>query len=277
MTTRRLHRGPLAFDVHEDGPPGGEPVLLLHGFPEDSTSWDRVLPHLHAAGLRTIALDQRGYSPGARPRSRAAYRVEHLVADALAVLRATGPAHVVGHDWGGNVAWALAAWTPERVRTLTVLSTPHLRAIARAVLRSDQALRSLYVGFFQLPALPEAVLRRSLPRVLERTGLPATDAARYAARMAEPGALEAALGWYRALPLARRPVGRITVPTTYVWGARDVALGRRAAEGTAADVAGPYRFVELDAGHWLPETAPADVAAAVVAAVSPARARPPSP
>jgi pimeloyl-ACP methyl ester carboxylesterase len=267
MTARRLttmRRGLLTFDVHDEGPLDGPPVVLLHGFPEDSSSWADVAPLLHAAGLRTVALDQRGYSPGARPGPRAAYRLDFLVADVLALLGATGPAHVVGHDWGGNVAWALAAWAPERVRSLTVLSTPHPRALSRALVRSDQAARSLYVGLFQLPALPEALLLPALPGLLERSGLPASDAARYAARLREPGALRAALHWYRALPLARRPVGPVRVPTTYVWGARDGALGRHAAEGTDADVLATYRFVELDAGHWLPETVPDLVADAVV-------------
>ncbi|WP_251151049.1 alpha/beta fold hydrolase [Cellulosimicrobium sp. Marseille-Q4280] len=266
MTSPRLaalRRGRLTFHVHDSGPEDGEPVVLLHGFPEDSSSWDRVAPLLHDAGLRTVALDQRGYSPGARPRERAAYRLDFLVADVLAVLDATGPAHVVGHDWGGNVAWALGAWAPERVRSLTVLSTPHPRALSRSLVRSDQALRSLCVGFFQLPALPEAVLSRSMPSLLERSGLPADDAARYAERLSQPDALRAALNWYRALPLARRSVGPVRVPTTYMWGSQDGALGRHAAEGTEADVLASYRFVELDSGHWLPETVPTEVADAV--------------
>ncbi|WP_069386584.1 alpha/beta fold hydrolase [Cellulosimicrobium cellulans] len=259
-----LRRGSLTFDVHDDGPPDGEPVVLLHGFPEDSTSWSRVAPLLHDAGLRTVALDQRGYSPGARPRPRAAYRPEFLVQDVLALVDRTGPAHVVGHDWGGNVAWGLAAWAPAQVRSLTVLSTPHPGALSRSLVRSAQALRSLYAGFFQLPALPEAALARSLPSVLRRSGLPADDADRYAARMREPDALRAALNWYRALPLARTPVADVAVPTTYVWGNGDQALGRRAAEDTERFVRAPYRFVELDAGHWLPETTPDEVAEAVV-------------
>lgn len=266
MTAPRLtvlRRHYLAFDVHDDGPSDGETVILLHGFPEDSSSWSRVTPLLHDAGLRTVALDQRGYSPDARPLARAAYRLDFLVDDVLALLAGTGPAHVVGHDWGGNVAWALAAWAPERVRSLTVLSTPHPRALARALVRSDQALRSLYVGLFQLPALPEALLARSLPALLERSGLPPEDADRYATRMREPGALRAALNWYRALPIARRSVGAVRVPTTYVWGSGDAALGRWAAEDTERQAEAPYRFVELDGGHWLPENAPDEVATAV--------------
>ncbi|OLT52418.1 alpha/beta fold hydrolase [Cellulosimicrobium sp. CUA-896] len=258
-----LRRGGLVFDVHDDGPLDGEPVVLLHGFPEDSSSWSRVVPLLHDAGLRTVALDQRGYSPGARPLARGAYRLDFLVQDVLALLDRTGPAHVVGHDWGGVVSWALAAWAPARVRSLTVLSTPHPGALSRSLVRSNQGLRSLYVAVLQLPALPEALLGRALPSLLRRSGVPGEDADRYAARMRDPGALRAALHWYRALPLSRTPVADVTVPTTYVWGARDPALGRRAAEDTERFVRAPYRFVELDAGHWLPEVAVDDVAGAV--------------
>ena len=272
--TTTMRRGTLTFDVHDDGPADGPPVVLLHGFPEDSTCWSRVAPLLHDRGLRTVALDQRGYSPGARPLARAAYRLDFLVADVLALLERTGPAHVVAHDWGASVAWALAASAPERLRSLTVLSTPHPRALARALVRSDQALRSLYVGLFQLPALPEALLRPRLAALLRRSGLPAEQAERCGALMREPGALTAALDWYRALPLATRPVGAVRVPTTYVWGASDPALGRWAAEDTERHVEAPYRFVELDTGHWLPAHAAGEVASAVadrVASVLPGR------
>ncbi|MDD9206934.1 alpha/beta fold hydrolase [Georgenia sp. 10Sc9-8] len=261
-----LRRGHLRFDVHDDGPPNGPAVVLLHGFPQDGTSWDRVLPLLHAGGLRTLVLDQRGYSPGARPRSRAAYRLDHLTADVLALLDAAGlpDAHLVGHDWGGGVVWSAAATAPDRVRSATIVSTPHPRAIRAAMLRSDQARRSSYGLFFQLPLLPEAVLRRRLPHALQRTGLPSHDALRYTDRARQPGALRAKLNWYRAIPLSRTPVTDVRVPTTLVWGKDDAFLGRHAAEATREHVHAPYRFVEVDGGHWLPETHPGAVAEAVL-------------
>ncbi|HLS39621.1 MAG TPA: alpha/beta fold hydrolase [Ornithinicoccus sp.] len=270
MRVSRLHRDGLVLDVRDAGPEAGEPVVLLHGFPADSSCWDLVAPRLHGAGLRTLAPDQRGYSPGARPRGRAAYRVRELVGDALALLDAAGlpAAHVVGHDWGGAVAWALAAAAPDRVRSLTVLSTPHPAALVRAVVGGDQALRSAYMAVFQLPVLPEWLLGRRLEGLLRRSGLPAEPAARYSARLAEPGALSAALGWYRAVPLSwREPTGRVRVPTTYLWGERDGALGPRAAKDTARYVLAPYEFRRLAAGHWLPERHPDEVADAVLARV----------
>ena len=126
----------VRLDVRDDGPPDGEPVLLLHGFPQDGTSWSGVAPVLRRAGLRTLVPDQRGYSPGTRPRGRRAYRLELLVQDAVALLDAAGleRAHVVGHDWGGIVAWTLAAHRPERTASLTVASVPHPRALARGAL-----------------------------------------------------------------------------------------------------------------------------------------------
>src|SRR3712207_4261017 len=168
----------MTFDVRDAGPDDGEPVVLLHGFPQDATAWDRVAPALHQHGLRTLAPDQRGYSPMARPRGRACYRLRETTGDVLALLEAAGldSAHVVGHDWGGLVAWALGAWHPKRVRTLTALSVPHPAAMTAAMLASDQALRSSYAGFFQLPVVPERLLLAGngavLRRVLRSGGLP---------------------------------------------------------------------------------------------------------
>lgn len=271
--TRTVQRDGLVLDVRDDGPPEAEAVVLLHGFPQDSRCWDEVAPLLHAEGLRTLAPNQRGYSPGAAPTEVTAYRVETLAADVLAVLDDAhlGSAHVVGHDWGGAVAWHLGAHHPERVRSLTVLSTPHPSALARSMTRSLQPLRSWYTLAVQVPVLPEVVLSRTLGPALRLSGLPAEVAARYADRLADPSALRGPLSWYRAA--LRRPPWELLrdggddvtgVPTTYVWGRHDPALGRNAAEGTKRHVHGDYLFVELDAGHWLPELHPAEVAGAVL-------------
>ncbi|GAB3072690.1 alpha/beta fold hydrolase [Pedococcus soli] len=277
----QLRRDGLVFDVTETGPSDGEVVVLLHGWPQDRSAWHAVADRLATAGLRVLAPDQRGYSPGARPRAVAAYRMSQLVADVLALVDASGAdrVHLVGHDWGGAVAWAFAERHPERLTGLTVVSTPHHRAMAWALRHGGQARKSWYMLAFQLPLLPEAVLRRRLPDVLRRSGLPAEHVTRYVARFREPGAARGGLAWYRALrprpaALARRRPSRpapgpIQVPTTYLWGRRDPALGRAAAERTALWVGADYRFVELEAGHWLPETHPGDVAAAVLDRVRP--------
>jgi pimeloyl-ACP methyl ester carboxylesterase len=268
-------RDGLTFDVRDAGPADGEPVVLLHGFPQDARAWDRVAPVLHGAGLRTLAPDQRGYSPMARPRARSAYRSRELVDDVLALLDTAGleRAHVVGHDWGAAVGWALAAWHPDRVRTLTALSVPHPGAMAKALVTSDQALRSYYMALFQVPVLPERLLLAAggapLRRALRHGGLPAELADHYVARMREPGALTAALNWYRALPWSgREPVGRVRLPTQLIWGARDAFLGRTGVEQTEQFCRGEYRLEVLEEhSHWLPELAAERVAELVVAQV----------
>ena len=233
-------RDDLTFDVRDSGPSDGQAVVCLHGFPQDGTAYDGVARQLAADGLRVLVPDQRGYSPGARPAGRSAYALEALADDVVALLDAAGvqQAHVVGHDWGGAVAWFLASRRRDRVRSLTVLSTPHPAAMRAEWLRSSQGLRSAYIAAFQLPVLPELMVGlgggRAFAAGLRRSGLDADVAAHYTARMREPGALTAALGWYRAIPVSRgRGAGRVAVPTTYVVGrvtrssARPRCAGRR--------------------------------------------------
>ncbi len=270
-----FRRAGMEFDVRDSGPADGEPVVLLHGFPQDSSAYDRLAPVLHGAGLRTLAPDQRGYSPGARPVGRADYRLRETAQDVLALLDAAGlqSAHVVGHDWGGVVGWALGAWYPERVRTLTALSVPHPAAMAKSLVTSDQGLRSYYMALFQLPVVPERLLLAgggaALRKTLQRGGLPDEAVDRYVRRMREPGALTAALNWYRALPFgARDGVGRVRVPTLHVWSTGDAFLGRAATEATRQYVTGPYRLEVLEGvTHWIPELAAERTAELVVAHV----------
>ncbi|HZQ28040.1 MAG TPA: alpha/beta fold hydrolase [Acidimicrobiales bacterium] len=265
-------RDGLVFDVLEGGPDDGEGVILLHGFPESAAAYDGITPALNAGGYRTFAPDQRGYSPGARPLDRRAYRVPALVDDVLALADARGldRFHLVGHDWGGFVAWALAT-RPEgaaRLRSLSVLSTPHPSALTRSFFTSTQALHFWYMGMFQIPRLPErlwlAVGARAMRKGLRDSGMPAAWVDRYATRMQEPGALTAAINWYRAnlRPSMRKLFGPIRVPTLYVWSTEDVALVRAPAEGTARYVEAAYRFEVLDGtSHWIPEEASTEVAA----------------
>jgi pimeloyl-ACP methyl ester carboxylesterase len=252
----------LDFEVRVEGDPGAEPVLLLHGFPQHSGCWDGVRPGLVEAGHRVVLLDQRGYSPGARPSGRRAYVLAEAAADVLALLDELGVdrAHVVGHDWGGAVGWRLAATAPARLLSLTSVSTPHPRALVRSLVAGDQALRSWYMGFFQLPLLPERVLLAAdglvLRRFLRASGL--TTSADYVDRMRADGTLSAALNWYRAIPFDPGAAGPVTTPTLYVWGERDPSLGPAAAARTGRYVTGPYTFVPLPGvGHWIPELAPA--------------------
>jgi pimeloyl-ACP methyl ester carboxylesterase len=271
--------GDLTFDVRADGPEDGRPVLLLHGFPETSASWAAVTPMLTAAGLRTYAPDQLGYSPGARPDEVGAYSTPNLTqvtADLMTALDISR-ADVVGHDWGANVAWALAGWHPDRVRSLTAVSVPHPAAYTVAY-RTDpeQKERSGYIRLFWQAGKAEEVLLADGGRRLRRmlsggegdTGVPPEAIEEYVSVLSAPGALTAALNWYRAMSSKER-VDPVAVPTTYVWSDGDVAIGRTAAEACANYVTGDYRFVEL-AGitHWIPEQAPEQLAAAILDRIS---------
>lgn len=261
----------LTFDVVDSGPEDGEPVVLLHGFPERPSSWDRVSPVLNEAGLRTLALDQRGYSPGARPRRRRDYTLSKLTGDVVALIdRVGGSAHVVGHDWGAAVAWTLAGRRPSAVRTLTAVSVPHPGALTAAMVRSNQALQSWYIGLFQVPWLPERLLSvrgGTLDVMLRKGGATDEDIARFQSEIIDSGALTTALNWYRALALNPPTWGRtrVTVPTTHVWSDRDAALGRWGAEHSSDWVDADYRFVELEGvSHWIPREAPALLADAII-------------
>jgi pimeloyl-ACP methyl ester carboxylesterase len=266
---QQFTNGPLTFDVDDGGPADGDVVVLLHGYPENRTSWHAVTPLLTEAGYRVLAPDQRGYSPGARPPRRRDYRTNLLADDVVALADAAGAqaVHVVGHDWGGAVAWATASLHPDRCKTVTSLCTPHPKALIASMVRSSQLLRSWYMLVFQLPALPELMLRgagaAAAKRKLIATGLPAEAADRYLAPLvSDPKAARAALNWYRALPLSPPLRGSIAVPALYVYPTADAFLGRKAADLTGRYVSAPYRYEVLDGrSHWLPEEAPDEVAA----------------
>lgn len=268
---RSHRRDGFTFDVLDDGPLDGDVVVLLHGFPERATSWRSVAPLLHAAGLRTLAIDQRGYSPGARPRRRRDYRATELVDDVAALVELVGgPVHVVGHDWGSFVAWALAARRPDLVRTLTAVSVPHPAAFERALLTSRQGLKSWYMLLFQIPFLVELSARRhggAFDKGLRQSGMTPAEIARCRTEVVEYGALRGGLSWYRAIVFADRELARrpILAPTTLVWSDGDTAIVRKGAELTAQHVQGPYAFVELPGvTHWIPTQAPEPLATAIL-------------
>ncbi|MRJ76813.1 alpha/beta fold hydrolase [Aeromicrobium sp. SMF47] len=254
--TQLTHAG-MTFDVIDSGPLDGPPVVLLHGFPQRATSWAKVSEQLNAEGLRTYALDQRGYSPGARPTSRFAYGLGELVGDVTALIHLIGrPVHLVGHDWGSAVAWAVAGGHPELVRTLTAVSVAHPTAFMKSMVSSSQPLRSYYMLLFQLPVLPERLL--STPnglgeKMLRAAGMDSDMIETFRRDIVADGALPGGLGYYRSIVLGGKEVGRkVSVPTTYVWSDQDAALARRGAELTADYVTAPYELVVVrGATHWL--------------------------
>ena len=261
----------FTFDVTDAGSStSDETIVLLHGFPESRLSWQLVTPYLVKAGYRVLAPDQRGYSPGARPKARRAYTLDKLAGDIIALADAAGVDrfHVVGHDWGGGVAWELATNHGDRLRTMTSLATPHPQAMVKAALTGTQGLKSWYMFLFQLPGLPELGFTRMKGRMrkqLTASGLPEEYVDEYLELLSQPGAARGALNWYRALPFSPRGGEPVLVPTMYIYGTADFALGRKAADLTADYVKGPYRYEILEGvSHWMPEEVPQVVAELVL-------------
>lgn len=270
METFEIPVGEMTFAARAAGPKDGRLVLLLHGFPQTSYSWRNQLEALGDAGYRAVAFDQRGYSSGARPEGTEHYKLDHLVADVIAVADWLGGHRIdlVGHDWGGAVAWQTAGRYPDRLRTLTVVSTPHPAAFTSSLSAGggrggdgDQAQRSSYMEFFKQPEVPEQTFladdAAGLRNLYAVSGLTeGTD--EYVRVLTEPYAMTGALNWYRAASIGDvQGMGDITTPTLYVWSTNDVALGRDAAEATADHVKGPYRFEVFDGvSHWIAEEAP---------------------
>jgi pimeloyl-ACP methyl ester carboxylesterase len=255
------------FSVRSAGPGDGRAVILLHGFPQNSRSFTRLLSSLGRAGYRAIAPDQRGYSALARPNAVGEYRITNLVTDVVALADSLdlGSLDLVGHDWGALVAWHATGLHPDRIRSLASVSTPHPLALAAAITGGDpdQAQRSAYIDLFRQPEVAERILLgadgsgEGLKQVFADSGADDDAVRSYVQVLCQPGALTAALNWYRANDIGH-PVdpGPITVPTLYVWSTDDMALGRVAAEATAAYVQGPYRFEVLEGvNHWIPDVA----------------------
>lgn len=267
----QFRRGDLVFDVIDSGPADGPAVVLLHGFPEQNTMWHPIVARLTAKGYRCLAPLQRGYSPGARPARRRDYRVDLLAEDVQALIDAAGSqrVHLVGHDWGATVAWRVAQRFPDRLLTVTPMSVPHPWAFLKSLVTSRQGLASWYIYFFQLPRIPEWYLMRGRG-AFSLSGLLASRAQHApqlveaeAAAMTEPGALTAALNWYRAIPLGNIGDSRteVAVPTMFLWSDEDVALLEKGARDCGKYVVGEYRFEVFEGvSHWILDEAPDRVA-----------------
>lgn len=269
---RKITLGPgLVFDVFLAGPEDGPLVLLLHGFAVSRHLFDKQLPALAEAGYRAAAPGQRGYSPGARPDTtqHANYDIEKLVGDAIAMAETLAPGrrfHLVGHDWGGSLAWDIATRVPERLASLTMLSRPHPGSFARAMREDpDQPHRSRHHKAFQeADAVPKLLADNAawLRTRHAAQGIPPEATEKHLAAIGNTETLEAALAWYRARGRVYRDIGKVRVPTLFMWGDADDTVGRMAAEGTAEFVEAPYRFEVLPGGgHYTPDQMPERVTA----------------
>jgi pimeloyl-ACP methyl ester carboxylesterase len=254
--------------------------VILHGFPEFWYSWRHQLPALADAGFRAVAPDLRGYNESSKPRGVRSYRVCVLVEDVARLVKSLGnePACVVGHDWGGVIAWRLAATHPHLVRKLIILNAPHPARFARELKRNPiQWLRSSYALFFQLPWLPDAILRAGDFAIFERAwrrqptrpeAFSDEDIARYKQALSRPGGLSGPLNYYRAA--ARWPgdlYGRpqtAAATTLVLWGERDPFLSMRLLNGLSEWV--PKLRIERFpiASHWLQNDAPHEVNRALI-------------
>ena len=270
----------LTFDALVAGEAAAPLVLLLHGFAESMHCWRAQVTALGDMGYRAIAPSQRGYSPGARPDPRefSHYLIDRLIDDALAIAAVSGYGearfHLVGHDWGGSIAWGLADRCHERLASLTILSRPHPNAFNRALHMSDgeQASRSQHHKAFLEPDAADIVLADNAKWLRDRliaNGVPTEAIERHLAVLGNKDAMEAALAWYRARGAIRGPLGPIRVPTLYIWGDADDTVGRIAAEGTRDFVAAPYQFEVLPGvGHFAADQAPERVSELLLAHIA---------
>lgn len=264
----------------------GPPVIMLHGFPENWRCWRKQAGTLAAAGLSVWMPDMRGYNLSDRPLRRDAYHVRHLAADVAALVKANGypRAHVVGHDWGGIVAWTFSSLYPSLLDRLVVMNAPHMKIFTDQVWRSSQMLRSLYVPFFRLPWLPERILAAHdfylIRKIFEST--PAQDGAydqatiqAYIDGLAQPGALKAALDYYRinlqsdSLTLMR--ACRTEAETLVIWGELDPALGSNLLHGLHSVAPNVHIHRIREASHWVQNEAPTEVNRLLVSFLRPAQ------
>jgi pimeloyl-ACP methyl ester carboxylesterase len=265
MDSASVETNGIHLNVVQAGPEDGPLIVLLHGFPEFSYSWHRLMPVLVSAGYRAWAPDQRGYNLSDKPEGLDAYQIDQLVADVIGLIDAAkaDKAILVGHDWGAGVAWRAAATHPDRIAKMVVMNVPHGKVMKDFIRKSRrQLLKSWYIFFFQIPWLPERLARmgnwRMLVKTLKRTSHWGTfsedDFGHYREAWAQPRAMSSMLNWYRAFmrrPPTVRGSRRITVPTLLIWGKRDAMLSSDMAQ-PSIDLCDQGRLVFIDdATHWV--------------------------
>ncbi len=266
MHTRSLDANGLTFTVDVAGE-GDTVALLLHGFPESRASWRRQVEALPALGWRVAAADLRGYGDSSRPEGLEAYGIGHLVDDVSALFEALGARRriLIGHDWGGVIAWQ-AALRRMPLDGLVIINAPHPTLFRRALKTWEQRRRSSYIAFFLMPLLPELQLTardgRGLVWALKRQSrnFPPDLLETYRRNVLAPGAATAMLNYYRAnargLPAPGPRREPIQAPTLLIWGEEDVALGPELANGNEAFVANLTVRRLPGVSHWVQQDAP---------------------
>jgi pimeloyl-ACP methyl ester carboxylesterase len=266
---RTIATNGIRLHAVEAGPPDGRLLILLHGFPELWYSWHRQIEPFAAAGFHVLVPDQRGYNLSDKPRGIDSYRLDRLARDVVGLIDDAGRerACLAGHDWGGAVAWWVGVNFPQRLDRLALLNVPHPHVLRRHLLHNRaQRRKSRYIFFFQLPWLPELVLRRGDwaygVRALTASSRPGTfsqaDLAVYRQAWAQPGAVTGMLNWYRAAlrrPPPRPASPRVQVPALLLWGTGDRFLGQEMAQ-PSIDLCDNGRLELLDATHWVQHEEP---------------------
>ena len=255
----------IRLHVVQAGPKSGTPVLLLHGFPEFWYGWRKQIPALVAAGCRVIVPDQRGYNLSDKPKGIQAYCTETLAEDIVGLVQALDyqKVNLVGHDWGAVVSWMVGIKYPETLHRLGIINVPHPAVMRRFLQRDfEQMRRSLYAAFFQLPWLPETLLRlgnwrlaaRGMRRSAKHNAFTNQDIEKYNEAWSQPGAMTAMLNWYRAAARSQAEITdgmRVPVRTLILWGVKDPALSRRMAR-PSLDYCDEGNLVFFpDATHWV--------------------------
>jgi epoxide hydrolase 4 len=265
LTATFIQTGEYQLHTVQAGDPSGRLVIMLHGFPEFWYGWRKQIDPLVNAGFRLLIPDQRGYNLSDRPQQVCAYTVDELSQDVLALIEWAGAeeAAVVGHDWGGNLVWHLALNYPERIRRAAILNAPHPLVFQKNLASNPrQVMRSLYAAYFQIPWLPEAMMRnddmKMVAAALEKSSRPGAflpeDLELYRQAWWREGAFTAMLNWYRALVRYRPPLPedpRVKIPVQIIWGAKDFALGVEMVQ-PSLDLCTDGRLLLLEeATHWV--------------------------
>lgn len=275
ISQKKIQANNFTFDCFVSGNESDELVILLHGFPESSYMWVKLMEDISEKGFYCVAPDQRGYSEGASPINKKEYALELLGQDIIAISKALDREkfHLIGHDWGAAVGWGVVANNPDNIISWSGMSVPHVQGYSKAVLGDNkQRLKSLYTLFFQLPFLPEFFMRLNnfkMLRVLWKKSSK-EEVAYNLSIYKRKTALSTALNYYRGnLKMVTKAarggvIPNVTVPTLFIWGQYDPFIGEAAVEMGHKYATGYYNYVKIKGGHWLIQTRYNEVKAPVI-------------
>ncbi len=265
----------LIFDCRVSGNEEDELVILLHGFPESSFMYRELMKDLSELGYYCMAPNMRGYSPGARPSGKSNYTIDKLSSDIMDIANYVGREkfHLIGHDWGSVIGWQIVHDNPDAILSWTGLSVPHTQSFFEALLNdNDQKKRSKYIKLFQIPVLPELKIKSKNFKILREMwdAHSKEEVEDYLSILNGNKALTATLNYYRASSeltkkaKTRKILGNIDVPTLFIWGKNDVAIGAESVKNGHKYMKSEYTFLELESGHWLIQSSYSEVKPAII-------------